>query len=481
MFLGLDLGTTNIKAVLAEPDGRIAARGSAPVQTFHGDAGGVEQDIDDIFAATLSAVAAVTEGADAAVKAVGISSQGGALQMLDGEDRPVGRVISWLDGRGKGYDERITREMGRDALAARTGHPRGTMALGQLLRLKAESPELLAGANRIGLVGDLIVGRLCGRRAHDGTSLSCAVLYNPSQGSADAEMLRRVGIRADQLPPLLSPRETAGGLLREVAAKTRLPAGIPVGPAVHDQYAAALGCGATTAGDVMFGAGTAWVLLAISDRLMRPLTDAGFVCGHVAEGLSGHIISMGNGGSAVSWAKGLLGLGGAGGAEIDEMLAEVGPGSEGVRFWPFLAPTGGAQLPGGLTGRLWGLRLGQEARHVLRAVVEGLALELARYLGLLAEAGEKVERLIMCGGAAASRVTPQIVADATALPVACSAEPDTSALGAAILARGLLAPGRRLADISREMAPPVRTFQPGEDAAAYRQLFQEYLDSLPRP
>jgi len=480
MFLGLDLGTTNVKAVVADSDGRVVARGAAPVELIHGPAGAVEQDIEAIASATLSAIAAAGAGADlSAVRAVGVSAQGGALQVLDGDDEPVGRVVSWLDGRGRRFDEQIARDMGADNLAARTGHPRGTMALGQLLRLQDQSPALLAAPNRVGLVGDVIVGRLCGRRAHDATSLSCAVLLNPSLGRADPDMLARVGLAEDQLPDLLGPRDTAGGLSEAIAQATSLPAGVPVSPAVHDQYAAALGVAATAPGDVMFGAGTAWSLTAVADRLVQPLPDAGFVCTHLAEGRFGQIVSMGNGGSSVAWALALIGLTDADGEAIDDLLASVPPGADGLRFWPFLAPTGGAGLAPGTPGRLDGLSLAHGRGHLLRAVVEGLSMELARYLRLLAKAGTAAERLVMCGGAAGSRVTPQIVADAASVPVTCSAEADTSALGAAMIARGLMEPRTPLAEIAAGMVPADHPVAPGPEAKRYRRMFDEYLAALP--
>lgn len=478
MFLGLDLGTTNVKAILVEKDGGIVARGSAPVQLFHVEDGGVEQNIEDIFAAVLTAIAQIGSAADlSAVQALGVSSQGGALQILDGAGRPLGRVISWLDARGKPYDEALTREMGTRELARHSGHPQGTMALGQLLRLREDCPGVPAKPHGIGFVGDVIASRLCGRRAHDATSLSCAVLLNPSTGSANPEMLERAGISEEQLPELISPREPVGGLLKKVAAKTSLPAGIPVSAPVHDQYASALGVGATSPGDVMFGAGTAWVLLAVTKRLMLPASDVGFVCRHVVEGFYGQILSMVNGGCTVTWALELLGLSEASGSEIDDVLEEAPAGAEGLRAWPLLAPKGGAVLASGTAGRLTGLRLGHGRAHVLRAVVEGLAMELARYLGLLTDA--QAERLVMCGGAAASRVTPQIVADTTGLPVACATESETGALGAAMLARGLLEPQRSLAEISADMTPPLRLLQPGPNTALYQGMFAQYVAELP--
>ena len=175
MLLGLDLGTTNIKALVVTSDGEIMARGSAPVELIHVEGGGVEQDIEQIFAATVVAIKQAGQAADlSAVQALGISSQGGALQFLDANEKPIGRVVSWLDGRGTPYNEQIAQEIGSAELMRLTGHPRGIMAMGQLLRLREESPTLLAKPNRIGFVSDVIAGRLCGRRALDATSLSCA-------------------------------------------------------------------------------------------------------------------------------------------------------------------------------------------------------------------------------------------------------------------------------------------------------------------
>jgi xylulokinase len=111
--------------------------------------------------------------------------------------------------------------------------------------------------------------------------------------------------------------------------------------------------------------------------------------------------------------------------------------------------------------------------------VEGLALELARYLRFLTGAGVGVRRRVMCGGGAAGQVTPQIVADVTGVEVACCSEPDTSALGAAVIARGLVDRDAGLAELSQAMAPPLRVVEPGPHSAFYHELLEEYLASLP--
>ena len=482
MYLGFDLGTTNVKAVVVDGDGRMIGAGSAPVDRFTTPDGGVEQDIEQIWDAACAAIRQATGGIDAAaIRAVGVSSQGGAMQLLDAQQKPVGRVISWLDNRGLPFDLKITRELGEDFLAERIGHGISTMTLGQILRLREQSPELLKTSCYIGFVGDVIVGRLCGRRAHDPTSLAIAMLYNPWQRRADPELLDYLGIQEKQLPDLLSATAPAGKLHGEASRQTGLRMGIPVSPAIHDQYAASLGAGSVHEGDVMFGAGTAWVLLANSKRLARPVIDVASVCPHPVPGLYGQMLSMRNGGSAIEWVLKLIGRDRAPTDTVDRLLAEAPPGCEGLRFWPLLSPAAKATDTFQSGGKIANITLAHRPCHMLRAVVEGLACELARHLMLLTEAGFPVTRLRMCGSAAASRLTPQIIADVTQRPVACVDAFDVSSFGAAVIARALAV--ERDLDLPRliaEAAPTGRTFYPGKDVPLYNALLEQYLQDFTR-
>ena len=479
MFLGLDLGTTNIKALVADERGRALGQASCAVQLFDAGQGGIEQDIEEIWQATVSAIREATREVKAGgISAVGVSSQGGALQMVDSEGKPVGRVISWLDPRGRPYSNALTTELGEGWFAERIKHRGAGLAIGQLLRLRQAAPASLAAPNRVGFVGDQIVQRLCGRAAHDGTSASLTLLYDPASRAYAPEVLERLGVRAEQLPPLVQPRAASGGVCPDVARATGLPAGIPVSPAVHDQYAAALGTGAVRPGTVMLGAGTAWVLLAVTEQLPAPITPNAFVCHHVVEGLHGHMASLVNGGSAVKWALELVGQAGASSVQIEELLAGAPAGSEGVRCCPFLASARPAGLDAGIKGQLTGLQLSHRPPHVLRAVVEGLVFELNRHLRMQRAGGIRADKLVIAGAAAASRVTSQVIADVTGLSLTCFSEGAGSALGAAILARGLLEPGRSLAELACEMAAPAREVRPGPNAAFYAERFEEYLHVL---
>jgi len=193
MFLGLDLGTTNVKALVVDRAGASVAQASHPVQLFQLDDGGVEQDIEEIFRATVSVLRQVAQAIDPAdVVAIGVSSQGGAMQVLDAEHRPLGRVISWLDQRGRRFDHALLEQLGRTWFLQHISRGCSGLSIGQLLRLQDEQPGLLAPPHRVGFVGDVIVGRLCGRAAHDCTSLGLTLLLNPGLRTYDPDLLRHL-------------------------------------------------------------------------------------------------------------------------------------------------------------------------------------------------------------------------------------------------------------------------------------------------
>jgi len=487
MFLGIDLGTTNVKALVVDRAGKIVATGSAPVDRQCTPDGGVGQDIEQIWGAACRAIreavgstAAAGRGGGedrAGIEGLGVSSQGGALQLLDARHEPLGPVISWMDGRGRPFDQSLLQRLGEGFFTEHVGCRTCLITPGQILRLRQQSPEILEKAAAIGYVGDVIVGRLCGRRAHDATSLSIAFLYNPSLGRADPELLRLLEIREDALPDLAPADVPAGTLRPEAAEATGLPAGIPVSPAVHDQYAASLGVGAVREGDVSLGTGTAWAMTANSARLSAPVTRQAIVCQHPVRGLFGQMLSMVNGGSTIEWAVRLTGRRLAR-EDLDSALEAVPPGSDGLMLWPHLVCLAGSEgaMQGG--GRIAGITLAHGPDHLLRAALEGLSCELARHLDSLADGGHAVSRVLLSGGAASSRVTPQIIADVTGRPVASVSEPAVSAFGAAILARAMVDPGAGLAQLAEGFSLPRQTFLPGLHAATYHRLLERYLAGL---
>ena len=152
------------------------------------------------------------------------------------------------------------------------------------------------------------------------------------------------------------------------------------------------------------------------------------------------------------------------------------PGADGVRLWPFLDAYGGYRRL--TSGRVLGLKLSHGRGHLLRATIEGLCFELARQLGWLTEAGCPVSRVIMCGGAARSRITPQIVADITGCTVVCPSESEISALGASMLARAIVESDAAMETVCRAMAAPAREVRPGPAVSAYAEMLRDYVTAV---
>jgi len=477
VLLGLDLGTTNIKALLADRSGCILAQGAAPIQLKHVNNGGIEQDIEEIWQVVVTAIRAAGQQADLSkVHAVGISSQGGAIQIRDKNGKSIGPVISWLDSRGGPYDRQLEQRLGGDWLSEHIGHGQSGLAAGQFVRLQEQHPDWLKSSHLIGFVGDAIVERLTGNAVHDASSLSIACLCNPHTGQMDQDFLHELGLADAHWPSVQPARQPAGTLKAEVADQLGLPAGIPVSPAIHDQYAAALGCNALQPADVMFGAGTAWVLLAVADQALRPVVPSAWVCPHLLPHRWGQLLSMGVGGSVIQWALELTGLSKANVATIDDLIDSVPPGCAGLRLLPFLCIAGGEGGQSG--GCLEGLLLNHTRAHLIRAAVEGLSFELTRRLHSLQEADCPVHRLIMTGGAARSRCTPQIISGITGREVICPSVTEVSAFGALILARAMIEPDVALEQLAGEMEGETRTIKPGENCRTYKQLFENYKQAV---
>jgi sugar (pentulose or hexulose) kinase len=140
---------------------------------------------------------------------------------------------------------------------------------------------------------------------------------------------------------------------------------------------------------------------------------------------------------------------------------------------------GASGLMPGTLGRFSGLQLSHRAPHIVRAVVEGLAYELNRHLDFLRGSGQPITEVALGGGAAASRVTPQLIADVTGLPLRCAGGSESSLIGAAVIARGLLEPTASLAALAQLMAPSNTSVHPGSNASLYQDQYHQYLGSLP--
>jgi xylulokinase len=364
------------------------------------------------------------------VAALGVAAQVDGIVPVDASNEPLTAAPIWMD-------RRATREM--DAVIER-------LDAGTILAISGANADASHGAPKIRWLRDhleeppdgyllpasFIVATLTGRRTIDPSNASSLLLLDVAAGSWSAALLAAFEIDAGRLGELLAATEIAGPLRRDVAADFGLLAGCPVVVGTGDEHAACVAAGILRPGIIGDIVGTAEPVAAGSEAPVRDPEGLVETHAHVPSGrwLVEHpgFVSAGS----VKWlAEDVLGCGQP---DIGRLAAEVPPGAGGVRF---LAALGGASTPrwnADLFGAFTGLAIGHDRRHLARAVLEGCSFAVRDVIERLAAIGLGSDTIRVVGGGAKDRTWLQIKADVTGREVELLAEPEATALGAALIA-----------------------------------------------
>ncbi|CAN3700175.1 Xylulose kinase [Microbacterium sp. MM2322] len=452
--LGIDAGTTAVKAVLYSLEGETLAAGHRAVSVVRTPDGGAESDIDAVWDAVVGAVRqalSLARSAQPDVVAIGVTGQGDGAWLVDGEGRPVRPAALWLDGRGADRVAAWQRD-GRDAaVVAATGSASFPGTLPVLLDGFAETePETLARAAHHLNCKDAVRHRLTGEVATDPSEASRTYL-DPATLAYSDEMIDALGHRrfAHLLAPVRAPHEVAGPLTDAAAAELGLTAGVPVAVGLVDSAACPVGLGALADQD-------GWVVLGTTatvavNRADRAAADSGIGIllptgrgTQVIEALSSMV-----GTPNLDWVRDSLGLSDRGWSELERLARTATDGSGGVVYLPYGSPSGErAPFVDSAASASWvGMSVTTTPAQLLRSVFEGLAFTVAESLDLL-DAGDRVP---VCGGGARSDLLCQLLADVSGRTIVRTTDPEIGARGAATVA--LVAAG--LAD---DLAAAVRVF-----------------------
>lgn len=295
-LIGVDIGSTHIKAVLAAPGRGVVhvARRDTPTRAAPG---GAVHRPDELLGAVESAIAECAAAAGAMSGAgpgstrplaIGIAGMAEAGVPLDGRGRPVGEIVAWFDPRPAPQAEWLERRVGAPALFARTGlRPEPKYTLPKLLWLREERPREFARLRRWAGVAELAAHHLTGELATN-ASLACrTAAFSVAERRWDAGLLALAGLEPEQMPAVLPLGRPVGGLTAAAGARLGLAAGTPVAIAGHDHMAGALGAGVTRPGDVLdsMGSAEATFLVTRAPALADELRRSGFSSGcHALDG-----------------------------------------------------------------------------------------------------------------------------------------------------------------------------------------------------
>lgn len=433
-YVGLDLGTSAVKGVLVDADGRLLATAGRPLDLATPSLLAAEQDPEAWWARSVEVLAELAAAADPArLAAIGLAGQKHALLALDAEGRPLGPAVLWCDGRATDETEEVHARVDRSTLGRRTGaFASPGYFLPKWLRLRRRHPDLAARAATFLFAKDWLRWRLCGTRATDRTEASASLLFDLGRKAWAEDLCATFDVPFAALPPVVRSSDVAGRVTDAAAAATGLPAGTPVVGGAGDNEAGALACGALGDGVVAGILGTSATIVA---GHRERGAAGGIVWGRHATrsgyAATGVVLAAGR---ALEWIRRAAFPSDFTIEEVVEAAAASDPAEGALAFVPSLAGERSPVPDPGATGAFVGLRPGHGRGHLARAVLEGVALSIAEVLALLRGAGVPVTDLRLTSGGAASSFLRGLVAASAGLPVRPMGEQFGPALGAALLA-----------------------------------------------
>ncbi|GAA4074537.1 FGGY-family carbohydrate kinase [Streptomyces shaanxiensis] len=424
MYVGIDVGTSTVKAAAFDSTGHELAVASRPVAlALHG--GFVEQDMEEVYGAVVAVLQEVTEHTPEPVELAGLTGQGDGVWLIDAEGRPVRPAASWMDGRAHELVDRWLADGTFETVFRRTGSAMFPGCPGPLLAwLDSHEPKALDAATAALYCKDMVFQRLTGAGPTTDVSDASMPFLDPRTRTYDNGVVELLGLthRRGLLAPVSDPVATA---------RTRgqgLPAGTRIANGPYDLPACALGAGVTSPGDGLLIVGTCLASLVATTDLDLTGEPAGLYIntdrpGHWLRAMPAMV-----GTAALDW---VLSTTGVRHEEVDGLLAETPPGANGVRVLPYFAPSGERApfVEPRLRAELTGVSLESTRADLVRATCEGIGYAARHCL----QAAGLTGTLAVCGGGTRSPAWMRLLADVLGRPLRV-VEGEVGARGAVLAA-----------------------------------------------
>lgn len=478
MYLGIDLGTSSVKAMLIDADQRVVGSASSKeVETARPHPGWSEQDPADWIRATEEAVAGLRAAHPAelsAVRGIGLSGHMHGATLIDAEDKVLRPCIMWNDTRSHREATALDADPRFRKLTGNIVFPGFTAP--KLAWVKNNEPDVFAKVRWVLLPKDYLRVWLTGEHMSEMSDSAGTSWLDTGARKWSPELLAATGLEERQMPRLVEGTEAAGALRPALAAKWGLGEGVVVAGGAGDNAASACGMGTVREGAAFVSLGTSGVLFAANASYLPNPESAVHAFCHALPNTwhqMGVILSATD---ALNWHSRVTG---ASAADLTKELGDTLKAPSGVTFLPYLSgertPHNDAAIRGAFLG------LGHESGRVVltQAVLEGVSFAIRDSLEALKSAGTALSRVTAIGGGSRSRYWLKSIATALNLPVDLPADGDFgAAFGAARL--GLIAAtGANPVDVLS--APKTaETIQP-ETAltAAYDDAYQRYRRLYP--
>jgi xylulokinase len=463
MFLGIDIGTSGVKAVIADDGGAVVSQAGAALSVQRPHTGWSEQDPQAWWTATLSAVRALPAADRAAVRGVGLSGQMHGATLLDAADRPLRPAILWNDGRSSAQCAALeAREPRSRDITGNLAMPGFTAP--KLLWVAEHEPGLFSRVASVLLPKDFVRLQLTGEKCSDMSDASGTLWLDVGRREWSDAMLAASGMKHTQMPRLCEGTAPAGHLTGQAAAALGVPR-VPVAGGGGDNAASAAGLGVVRPGDAFLSLGTSGVLFVVNDRFRPNPQRAAHAFCHCVPAIWHQMSVLLSAGAALEWA-----VAATGSADLPSAVMAAqwrGIVASTPLFLPYLSGERTPHNDAGARAVFFGMDAGTTATDLIVAALTGVALAFADGLDVLLETGSVVADPTVCGGGSRLDYWVTLIASALNRPLMRRQGGETgAALGAALLGRAAVE-GR--SDAAAFPVPSLeRVFEP--DPALARQL-----------
>jgi len=499
-LLGIDLGTTGVKAALfAADDGRVLSWAFVDYPLSHPHPGWAEQNPEEWWQATLSAIRlCLTDGvgegiSPSNVRGVGLSGQMHGVVLLDEQSMVLRPCIIWADQRSEAQCRWMTERVGAERLIDYVSNPAlPGFSAPKALWVRDNEPDIFARARTLLLPKDYIRFRLTGKLGLEISDAAGTCLLDVKHGVWSREVLEAIEFDPALLPPVVPAEAICGSTTEEIEQLTGLLAGTPVAGGGADNACGAVGNGVVRPGLALVSIGTSGIVLAYTDS---PQVDRSGPIPRVhtfnhAVPQAWYLMGVTQGaGLSLRWVRDNIGLPERAlehwtGLDAYALLAKeaegVPAGSDGLLFLPYLQGERTPHLDAYARGGWIGLTASHDRRHLVRSVLEGVAFSLKDCFTIIEEQGLTLEQVRATGGGAKSPLWRQIIADVLGVELVTTNAQEGPAFGAALLAgvaSGIYSSVQQACEATIRIVE--RTLPQSDKLVAYARAYEQFRALYP--
>ena len=478
LYIGVDLGTSAVKLLLMDAEGKIQKVVSREYPLYFPNPGWSEQNPEDWYAKTIEGLKELLLDCDKE-KVAGISFGGQmhGLVILDDKDEVIRPAILWNDGRTQEECDYLNNVIGKEKLSRYTANISFTgFTAPKILWVKNKEPQNFARMKKIMLPKDYIAYRLTGVHCTDVSDASGMLIFDVKNRCWSKEMLDICGIHKEQLASIYESYETVGTILPGIADELGIPSTVKVAAGAGDNAAAAVGTGTVGEGMCNISLGTSGTIFISSKNFGVDENNALHAFAHA----DGHYHLMGCMLSAAScnkwWMDGIIGTKDY--AEEQKAIEKLGENH--VYFLPYLMGERSPHNDPKARGTFIGMTMDTTRADMTQAVLEGVAFALRDSFEVAKSLGIRIERTKICGGGAKSPLWKKIIANVMNIKVDVLESEEGPALGGAILAAVACGEYESVEAAASRLVKIVDTIDPDPDLAArYEERYQQFKKIYP--